>query len=146
MSARRILVTGGSGFSEPEQGCFRVAKKELAGVVRACLDGRRVTFAKGKLRDVLLKELRTFKVKITAAGNETFESWRESDHDDLVLAVALSLWMGERGGFGEGIETSPDATAVTGRIPRGVFLGSGEPGRKDAEGRRVENPGGIPQW
>ena len=30
------------------------------------------------------------------SGNETFESWRERDHDDLVLAVALAAWLGER--------------------------------------------------
>ena len=28
---------------------------------------------------------------------ETFESWRERDHDDLVLAVVLVAWVGERG-------------------------------------------------
>jgi hypothetical protein len=45
---------------------------------------------------VLVTELRAFKVKITAAANETFESWRERDHDDLVLAVALACWLGQR--------------------------------------------------
>ena len=30
-------------------------------------------------------------------GNETFESWRERDHDDLVLAVALAIWFGDKG-------------------------------------------------
>jgi hypothetical protein len=32
---------------------------------------------------------------MTAAGNETFESWRERDHDDLVLSVALACWHGQ---------------------------------------------------
>jgi hypothetical protein len=43
----------------------------------------------------LARELQTFKIKMTAAGNETLESWRERDHDDLVLAVALAAWAGE---------------------------------------------------
>jgi hypothetical protein len=30
------------------------------------------------------------------AGNETFESWRERDHDDLVFAVALACWWADR--------------------------------------------------
>jgi hypothetical protein len=28
---------------------------------------------------------------------ETLESWRERDHDDLVMAVALAAWVAERG-------------------------------------------------
>jgi len=36
-------------------------------------------------------------VKVTTAGNETFEAWRERDHDDLVLAVGIAAWVAERG-------------------------------------------------
>ncbi len=43
------------------------------------------------------KEFNLFKVKITANANETFESWREKDHDDMVLAAAMAIWVGERG-------------------------------------------------
>ena len=35
-------------------------------------------------------------MKITAAANETFEARHEGRHDDLVLAVALAVWAGER--------------------------------------------------
>jgi hypothetical protein len=28
--------------------------------------------------------------------HETHEAWREGDHDDLVLAVAMACWCGER--------------------------------------------------
>ena len=48
--------------------------------------------------ETLQKELAAFRVKVTAAGNETFEARRERDHDDLVLAVALAAWLGERQG------------------------------------------------
>ena len=50
-----------------------------------------------RLFAVLMKELQTFRVKIRTSANETFESWRERDHDDMVLAVALAVWMGEHG-------------------------------------------------
>jgi hypothetical protein len=40
------------------------------------------------------KELEAFRVKATASRNEVFESWRERDHDDLVRAVALALFVG----------------------------------------------------
>src|SRR5262249_44300270 len=48
------------------------------------------------LRDVVTRELQNFTVKIKlSTTNETFEAWRERDHDDLVLAVALAAWVAE---------------------------------------------------
>jgi hypothetical protein len=32
------------------------------------------------------------RVKITPSGNEQYGAWREGEHDDLVLAVALACW------------------------------------------------------
>ena len=59
--------------------------------------GRLKVSQKLPLAKVLAKELAAFRVKITAAGNETFGNlWRESPHDDLVLALALACWVGER--------------------------------------------------
>jgi hypothetical protein len=43
-----------------------------------------------------VRELQQFQVKITAAANETFGVWRDGQHDDLVLAVALACWWAER--------------------------------------------------
>jgi hypothetical protein len=43
-----------------------------------------------------VQELLAFRVKVAASANETFEAWRERDHDDLVLAVAVAAWTGER--------------------------------------------------
>ena len=40
----------------------------------------------------LTEEMSAFQVKITDAGNDTYGAWRENQHDDLVLAVALSCW------------------------------------------------------
>jgi hypothetical protein len=36
------------------------------------------------------------RVKITASGNEQYGAWREGEHDDLVLAVALACWGARR--------------------------------------------------
>ena len=48
------------------------------------------------LRGVLVEEMRNFKVKInTSTAHDIYEAWREGDHDDLVLAVALPLWTAE---------------------------------------------------
>ena len=49
------------------------------------------------MKDVLVKELLNFRVKINiSTAHDSYEAWREGDHDDLVLSVALSCWAGER--------------------------------------------------
>ena len=63
-----------------------VAIEDRVRLIRALIDA-----AAGLLR----AELLNFRVKITAAANETFGAWREGEHDDLVLAVALACWAGE---------------------------------------------------
>jgi hypothetical protein len=49
--------------------------------------------------DILDRELLSFKVKVTDSAHATYGVWREGEHDDLVLAVALALWYGERPGI-----------------------------------------------
>ena len=44
----------------------------------------------------LTGELLGFQVKITAAAHDVYGAWREGQHDDLVLALALPLWYAER--------------------------------------------------
>jgi len=69
-----------------------VAKKNLVAAVQAPLSSGRLRFAEGlELADILQAELENFRVKVTSDRNETFESWRERDHDDVVLALALAL-------------------------------------------------------
>jgi len=41
---------------------------------------------------VLAREMAEMRVKITPSGNEQYGAWREGEHDDLVLAVALACW------------------------------------------------------
>ncbi len=41
---------------------------------------------------VFVRELLNFKVKISAAGHDSYAAWRDGQHDDLVLAVALACW------------------------------------------------------
>ena len=68
-----------------------VPKVELVGVLQTLLGTRRLKIASAlPFAETLVKELELFRVKVTADRNETFESWRERDHDDLVLALPLS--------------------------------------------------------
>jgi hypothetical protein len=50
-----------------------------------------------KLAPTLRKELLDFRRKINlATAHDSYEHWRESDHDDLVLATALACWAARR--------------------------------------------------
>jgi len=90
-----ITITGGHEVTAGDHG-LHVPKKELVSVLQVLLQSQRLMIAKMPDRETLVKELLAFKVKITASANETFEAWRERDHDDMVLAVALAAWWGER--------------------------------------------------
>ena len=90
-----VTITAGSATSITDEGRWRVAKKQLASVLVTLFQSRRLKIAPCPEREVLLKEASEFSVKITAAGNESFESWRESAHDDLVLSLALAAWAAE---------------------------------------------------
>jgi hypothetical protein len=93
---RAVTITAGAHGTTGAAG-ETVPKKDLVATLQVLLQGRRLAIAK-ELPDaaVLRKELQHFRVKVTAAANETFEAWRERDHDDLVLAVALACWAGGR--------------------------------------------------
>lgn len=95
---RSITITWGHGSRGAAGGAFNVAKVELVGVLQVLLQQRRLKVAKDlPLAPILVKELQNFRVKISAAGNELFEAWREGEHDDMVLAAGCAVWLGERG-------------------------------------------------
>lgn len=80
-------------YGESGQGST-VAKKNLVGAVQVPLQDRRLKIAESlPLARVLTEELSLFRVKVTLSANETFEAWRDRDHDDLVLALALALYV-----------------------------------------------------
>jgi hypothetical protein len=91
-----VQITAGSAVTCVDEGLWNVAKKALVSVMQVLLGQGRLLIAEQPEAATLERELRTFTVKITSAANETFESWREKDHDDLVLAVALAAWGAEQ--------------------------------------------------
>lgn len=93
-----VTITGGSQASRVYPG-WHVPKRDLVSTIAVLLEQRRIQIADGLPESITLKsELGNFRTKITAAGNDTYGAWREADHDDLVLAVALACWYGEHGG------------------------------------------------
>jgi hypothetical protein len=74
-----------------------VPKKELVSTLQVLLAARRLQVAP-RLAEAptLVRELLNFQVKVTRAAHEIFGTWREDQHDDLVLALAVALWYAER--------------------------------------------------
>lgn len=89
---RAVTITGGNVVSR-DGNRYSVPKRDLVSTTAILLQGRQLRIAASlAFADTLQKELLNFKLKVTAAGNDTYEAWREGDHDDLVLAVALACW------------------------------------------------------
>jgi hypothetical protein len=118
-----VTITGGQVVTRGEDGSFHVPKKELVTCLQVVLQSRRLRIAR-RLHEaaILVRELQQFQVKITAVAHEAFGVWREGQHDDLVLAVALACWWAERcpplgegafGGGGDSLLADP---------PEGIFL------------------------
>jgi len=91
-----IYIHGGDRVTH-EGGTYRVPKRDLVGVLQVLLQNSRLKVAPGPLSDTLAKEMLNFKVKIDPlTAHDSYSAWREAEHDDLVLSVALAAWYGER--------------------------------------------------
>jgi hypothetical protein len=95
---RPVIITAGHETTLASDGTHHVPKKELVSVLQVLLQSRQLKVANVPERELLIRELLAFRVKVTTAANETFEAWRERDHDDMVLAVALAAWYAEQNG------------------------------------------------
>lgn len=98
-----VTITGGAANSTigkvtvDEWGYWHVPKKELVGSVQVLLGTGRLEVApRLKQAQVLVHELKSFSYKISQTAHVSLEAWREQDHDDLVLGLALAAWAGER--------------------------------------------------
>jgi hypothetical protein len=94
---RPVTITAGHQATPARGGGSNVPKRELISTLQVLIQSRRLKIA-GALPEAprLVRELERFRVKVTASANETFEAEREGDHDDLVMAIALAAWAGQR--------------------------------------------------
>jgi hypothetical protein len=100
INAAWITITGGDSVTKVGEagGGLRVPKRDLASAPLVLMQNRQLKIAaEMPLAETLKRELLNFKVKINiTTGHDSYEAWREGDHDDLVLAVAMACWCGER--------------------------------------------------
>jgi hypothetical protein len=94
---RPLTITAGNQAVLHEDGGWSVPKRDLVSTLQVLLQSRRLKVAPILAEaKTLVQELMSFRVKATLSATETLESWREGPHDDLVLAVAIAAWQGER--------------------------------------------------
>lgn len=95
-SLRGVTITSGQQATQAADR-HNVPKVQLVSRLQALLHSHELRIA-ASLPDapVLLRELQDFRVKFTDAGNATWNA-REGAHDDLVLALALSVYGADRG-------------------------------------------------
>jgi len=114
MSPKEVRIHGGDSETRGEGGIHRVPKRNLVSTLQVALQtGVLKIPSKLQLGVTLRDELMNFRVKIdVSTGHDSYEAWREGDHDDLVLATALAVWSASRVSTSEG-------------FPVGVGLGGG---------------------
>ena len=90
------IVPGNQEISDGFGG-WHVPKRNLVFAIQILLSERRLKLAQALEHTAALQEeLKVFQVKVTKAGNDSYEAWRDKDHDDLVLALAIACWYAER--------------------------------------------------
>jgi hypothetical protein len=95
IGAVAITLHGGSSVTrDPQRAGFRTPKRDLITVTQVLLQNGRLRVASGLPEaETLKKELLNFRVKIDPrTSHDSYEHWREGDHDDLVLAVSMAAW------------------------------------------------------
>ncbi|HOR01457.1 MAG TPA: hypothetical protein PLJ35_21810 [Anaerolineae bacterium] len=91
-----VVITGGERAT-CQEGYYFVPKRDLVSAALVLLQDKRLGVAKElPLAGTLVSELLSFRVRITAAANDVYGAWREGQHDDLVLALALACWWATR--------------------------------------------------
>ena len=95
-----VIITGGNeAIRDEEDNTWKTPKRDLVGVLQVLFQTGRLKIAEGLPEArLLVDEFLNLQVKITEAGRDTYGTWREGDHDDLVLATALACWYAEKVG------------------------------------------------
>jgi len=96
---RAVTITGGNE-TKYGGGSWHVPKRDLVSALEVPFHTGELRVAEDmKLWPELKKELLNFRRKINLkSAHESYEHWRECDHDDLVLACSLACWWARRRG------------------------------------------------
>jgi hypothetical protein len=90
-----ITITGGTTVNSAI-GNINVPKRDLITTCQLLIQNHRLRIATG-IPDhaALVEELLAYRITISENGHDSYGPWREHDHDDLLLALALAAWTAE---------------------------------------------------
>jgi hypothetical protein len=93
-----VTITGGDRVTTAGSKHYRVPKRDLVSALEVPFHSGELQVAEDlELWSTLKRELLNFKRKINLkTAHDSYEHWREGDHDDLVLACALATWYARR--------------------------------------------------
>jgi hypothetical protein len=90
-----VTITGGNSVSAKKKGEICIPKRDLVSAVKLALQAGSLRIGRDLPEaEILVRELLAFEAKITTTSHDQYEaaSWREGEHDDLVLALAMAVW------------------------------------------------------
>lgn len=94
--AFHATITSGNSTHQVSLREWNIPKRDLVSRVQVALQTGVLKIAPKLEHGPLLRaELENFRYKISAGGHDTYESWRERDHDDMVLATAIACWFAD---------------------------------------------------
>jgi hypothetical protein len=143
LTPRAVVVHGGNETTIDQNGYTRVPKRLLVSTAQVLLQARRLRFPRSLPHVAELEEeLLRFEVKITDAGTDTYGAWREGAHDDLVFALCLGCWYGERVAatdrYARAHPIQPTSRRVDARPTRPSLIGKPTLVRQDDGRYRIE--------
>jgi hypothetical protein len=93
-----ISIHGGDAVTrDPAISGYRVPKRDIVSnlQIRFELDQIKIN-SKMRYADLLVKELQNFRVHIAESGHDSYGAGRSGAHDDLVLALGIAVWLGQK--------------------------------------------------
>lgn len=96
MSPWTVTISAGDEIVESGMSA-RVPKRDLIATAQVMLQSGRLKIARDLSNaSLLLRELQSFRMNVDLKRPSDSLAWREGVNDDLVLALAVGLWTGER--------------------------------------------------
>jgi len=110
-----ITITAGEAVNSTDTG-YKVSKAILVSTLQIIFKRHRIKIS-GQLpmgvKSQLLHELKSFQAKIkTQTKNVSYEAAKEEDHDDIVMALAIGVWIFQRF-FPDALEGNQENTGKT---------------------------------
>ena len=98
LPVQSIIITGGETAKQVGDTEYHVGKEHLVTALVDMVQRKRLIIPEGvDAYDVFFNQLEVFGYKVNkSTGNVSWEAMKEQVHDDVIISVALALWMAER--------------------------------------------------